>query len=130
LCKPSFFFFLPSAAQEAGNIRVHSTTGSSIQAIVSGLPVALAEGIFLQHDTAIVTGPDSSTTLLFDNGAILQIGPDSDFLLDSYSRAPLDPGRIDYKRLLTEPGVSDTCATFASGSIQIGVRKLQKASRF
>ena len=125
-----FFFILPVAAQEAGNIRVHSTTGSTSQAIVSSLPIDLAAGMFLQHDTAILTSPDSSTTLLFDNGAILEIGPDSDIFIDSYSRAPLDPAKIDYKRLLTEPGVSNTRATLASGSIKIDVRKLHKASRF
>ena len=120
----------PLAAQIPGNLRVLSKSGASAEAIISDLPVDLAEGVFLQQGMTVLTGPDSSVRLLFDNGTVLEIGPDSDLLIDSYTRTPLDPATIDYKRLLQEPGTSETHAYLAAGSLSVDVRKLHRASRF
>jgi hypothetical protein len=103
---------------------------SGVQANLGGLPLDLSPGTILQQGCVLQTGADSSVQLFFDNGHLLEIGPDSSCTLEAFTRDPFDTAAIDYKRLLQEPTPSRTRVILHFGRAIADVRKLANTSLF
>jgi len=127
----ALLFHHPAIANPApGDIRVLAISESGVQANIAGLPLDLSTGTILQQGCTLQTGPDSSVQLFFDNGHLLEIGPDSRCTLEAFTRDPFDTSAVDYKRLLQEPTPSRTHIILHSGRAIADVRKLANTSLF
>jgi hypothetical protein len=67
---------------------------------------------------------------MFDNGAVLEIKPDTEFLIEQFDRNPFDPAGVDYKTMEDEPTQSTTKLRLDTGVILMGVKKLKEYSEF
>jgi formylglycine-generating enzyme required for sulfatase activity len=67
---------------------------------------------------------------MFDNGAVLEIKPQTEFLIEKFEREPFDPSGVDYKTIPEEPTSSKTKLKVDTGVILMGVKKLKPSSEF
>jgi formylglycine-generating enzyme required for sulfatase activity len=67
---------------------------------------------------------------MFDNGAVLEIKPSTEFLIEKFEREPFDPSGVDYKTIPEEPTSSKTKLKVDTGVILMGVKKLNPSSEF
>jgi sulfatase modifying factor 1 len=78
----------------------------------------------------ILTGSDSSVDLLFENGVVLQVQPNTEFSIDKFQLDPFNADGLDYKNLTNEPTTSVTQMKLDAGTILASSKKLKDGSRF
>ena len=81
----------------------------------------------LRVGTTIETERRSTAALQLSNGALVQVGPDSELEIEEFGQAPVS-GSIKFAELKEEPSVSRTRLRLARGDVQVALKPL-KASR-
>ncbi|MEI8387554.1 MAG: FecR domain-containing protein, partial [Verrucomicrobiota bacterium] len=120
----------PGTQPIEGNIRILKVKGT-VTNTPSGKPAEpLKEGTFIQHDEVIKTGADSQAWLLFSNGTTVTVQPNSTFAVDKFLQVPFDSNKVDYRKIKSEPSVSETKISVKDGTIIADVAKLNKGSSF
>ena len=94
-----------------------------------GSRVAAKEGYILRQGEAIETGPKSRAALVFSNGTVMGVEPDSYFSITKFLQDPFDPTAINIKSTKTEPTTSITEVNLKRGEVLGDVRKLNKGSK-
>lgn len=115
---------IKAAPTQAGTIEVLSVTGSVVDA--KSKPVKA--GQTLSTGDSVITGDESTATLLFSNGTKVVVEPKTDFGVDRFLQDPFDPAGKDLKALPKEPTVSKTQMAVQKGSIVADVAKLNSGS--
>jgi len=118
------------AAAVEGSVRVIKKDGAPIEVAMNGASMEIQVGTFLKQGSKIKTGASASVTLMFDNGAVLEIKPDTEFLIEQFDRKPFAPAGVDYKTMEDEPTQSTTKLRLDTGVILMGVKKLKEYSEF
>jgi len=118
------------AAAVEGSVRVMKKNGGPIEVAMNGASMEIQVGTVLKQGSKIKTGASASVTLMFDNGAVLEIKPDTEFLIEQFDRNPFDPAGVDYKTMEDEPTQSTTKLRLDTGVILMGVKKLKEYSEF
>jgi hypothetical protein len=114
-----------------GNIRVLKVDGGSAEILDSlGAASNLKAGDFLRQGSKIVTGPKASVSLVFENGCIVQVNPQTEFFIDQFTQEPFDGKKFNYQKLDKEPACSHTTLSVSEGSIFVDVAKLNKNSSY
>lgn len=114
-----------------GNVRVINVQGSSAELLTSaGKKSPLREGMFIQQGSKILTGSDSTVSLVFENGSSLQIEPSSQFSIDEFVQDPFEKQNLDYKSLDKAPTSSVTKISIPEGAIIFNVAKQKSGSSF
>jgi hypothetical protein len=114
-----------------GNVRVLKVEGGKVEFVDSkGAISNLKEGMFIQQGSKIVTGKNEAVDLVFENGSVLQIKPETEFYIDQFEQTPFEHQGFDYQRLAKEPSASQIKLTVAEGNIEVDVAKLKKESRY
>ena len=128
----AIFSALPLASAEAvkGTVRVLRTEGTRISLLVNGANSDIKLGTMLKEGSVILTGSDSSVDLLFENGVVLQIQPNTEFSIDKFQLDPFNAEGLDYKSLTNEPTTSVTQMKLDAGTILASSKKLKDGSRF
>ncbi len=122
---------LASAEMVVGNVRVIKVTGSSAKLLSpAGKTTALQEGMFIQQGAKIVTGGDSSVSLVFENGSSVEVEPSSSFSIDEFVQDPFSSENLDYKTIDKAPSRSVTKISVPQGSIIFNVAKQKPGSTF
>jgi len=125
---------VPSAFSETivvGNVRVIKVTGSSAQLLsVGGKKTPIKEGTFIQQGSKILTGGDSTVSLVFENGSAVQVEPSSQFSIDEFVQDPFDSKNIDYKAVDKAPTRSVTKLSISEGEMIFNVAKQKSGSTF
>jgi formylglycine-generating enzyme required for sulfatase activity len=104
--------------------------GAPVEVTMNGLPIEIQTGTILRQGSKIKTGTSASVDLMFDNGAVLEIKPSTEFLIEKFEREPFDPSGVDYKTIPEEPTSSKTKLKVDTGVILMGVKKLKPSSEF
>ena len=122
----------PSAAPTVpGKIRVIEVEGAGSAAIdKQGRRQTIEQGLFLSQGTRILTGPESSVVLAFENGSQVVVKPGSDFSVDKFLQNPFDSEEVDYHDRENEPTTSVTRNILQKGEIFFRVAKLSKNSSY
>jgi len=118
------------AAAVEGSVRVMKKNGAPIEVAMNGASMEVQVGTVLKQGSKVKTGASASVTLMFDNGAVLEIKPDTEFLIEQFDRKPFDPAGVDYKTMEDEPTQSTTKLRLDTGVILMGVKKLKEYSEF
>jgi len=118
------------AAAVEGSVRVMKKNGGPIEVAMNGASMEIQVGTVLKQGSKIKTGASASVTLMFDNGAVLEIKPDTEFLIEQFDRKPFAPAGVDYKTMEDEPTQSTTKLRLDTGVILMGVKKLKEYSEF
>jgi hypothetical protein len=114
-----------------GNIRVLKVEGGKVEFVdASGSVSNLKEEMFVRQGAKITTGKNESVDLVFENGSVLQIKPETDFYIDQFTQAPFVADHLDYRTLPQEPSSSRIKLSVAEGTIVVDVAKLKKESRY
>ena len=113
-----------------GRVRVMRAEGPTVEVTTNGARVEVKTGTELMQGTAIRTGASGEVDLMFDNGAVLEIKPSTEFLIEKFEREPFDPSGVDYKTIPEEPTSSKTKLKVDTGVILMGVKKLKPSSEF
>ena len=114
-----------------GNVRVLKVEGGKVEFVDSkGAISKLKEGMFIQQGSKIVTGKNEAVDLVFENGSVLQIKPETEFYIDQFEQTPFEHQGFDYQRLAKEPASSQIKLSVAEGTIEVDVAKLKKESRY
>jgi len=126
------FSSLPLASAEAvkGAVRVLRTEGARISLLVNGANSDIKLGTMLKEGSVILTGSDSSVDLLFENGVVLQVQPNTEFSIDKFQLDPFNAEGLDYKNLTNEPTTSVTQMKLDVGTVLASSKKLKDGSRF
>lgn len=126
------FSALPLASAEAvkGAVRVLRTEGARISLLVNGANSDIKLGTMLKEGSVILTGSDSSVDLLFENGVVLQVQPNTEFSIDKFQLDPFNAEGLDYKNLTNEPTTSVTQMKLDAGTVLASSKKLKDGSRF
>ncbi len=120
-----------AAAMKAGKIRVIEVSGSGARAIsAQGASSELKRGDFLSQGVRVVTGPETSVELAFENGSSVVVKPGTEFSIDQFLAEPFDSEAIDYGSLENEPTMSVTRTNLKSGEIFFHVEKLKERSTY
>ena len=114
-----------------GNIRVLNVDGGSAEILDSlGAASNLKAGDFLRQGSKIVTGPKARVSLVFENGCVVQVNPQTEFFIDQFTQEPFDSKKVNYKKLEKEPSSSQTKFSVSEGTIFVDVAKLNKNSSY
>lgn len=120
-----------SAEMLVGNVRVIKVTGSSAQLLsIGGKKTPLKEGVFLQQGSKILTGGDSTVSLVFENGSFVQVEPSSQFSIDEFLQDPFNNENLDYKKVEKAPTRSVTKISISEGEMIFNVAKQKPDSAF
>ncbi len=122
--------FSAHASAIEGSVRVMKKEGAPVEVTMNGLPIEIQTGTILRQGSKIKTGTSASVDLMFDNGAVLEIKPSTEFLIEKFEREPFDPSGVDYKTIPEEPTSSKTKLKVDTGVILMGVKKLKPSSEF
>jgi len=126
----SVFSYSTKGAAVEGSVRVMNKNGAPIQVTMNGASMEIQVGMVLKQGSKVKTGASASVTLMFDNGAVLEIKPETEFLIEQFDRDPFDPAGVDYKTMEDEPTQSTTKLKLNTGTILMGVKKLKEYSEF
>ena len=85
-------------------------------------------GAKLQMGDIILTGSNSSASLAFSNGSVLQVQSGSKFSIEEYLQKPWDFDEAAFKKLEKEPTASKTKLKLDYGDVICNVKKLSSAS--
>jgi len=127
---PAVFLVSLEAAVVEGGVRVMKKEGSTVEVLLKGAPIEVQIGSILKQGTKIRTGKDGMLDLMFDNGAVLEIKPNTDFLIEKFEREAFDTAAVNYKTMASEPSTSVTKLKVDAGAVLAGVKKLQPQSQF
>lgn len=120
-----------SAEMVVGNVRVIKVTGSSAQLLTAaGKKTPLKEGLFIQQGSKILTGGDSTVSLVFENGSSVQVEPSSQFSIDQFVQDPFNSDNLNYKSVDQSPTRSVTKLSISEGEIIFNVAKQNSGSSF
>jgi streptogramin lyase len=120
-----------AAAMKPGKIRVIEVNGSGARSInAQGATSELKRGDFLSQGVRVITGPEASVELAFENGSSVVVKPGSEFSIDQFLADPFDSQEIDYGSLEYEPTMSVTRTNLKSGEIFFHVEKLKERSTY
>ena len=112
-----------------GNIRVQEVTGKGVKLVdAKGKVSSLKGGEFLREGVRIVTGPDSSAVLIFDNGSLVRVNPDTEFSIEKFQQDPFSSEGLDFSTIKNEPTRSVTRTGVIKGEISFDVAALKKNS--
>lgn len=125
----AFPFSIKAAAVE-GSVRVIKVEGATVEVMANGLPIQIQTGTILKQGSQIKTGKDGVVDLMFDNGAVLEITPNTEFLIKNFEREAFDPTGVDYRTMQGEPTRSRTILKVNFGAVLAGVKKLKSTSEF
>ena len=113
-----------------GRVRVMRSEGPTVEVTTNGARVEVKTGTELTQGTAIRTGASGEVDLMFDNGGVLEIKPNTEFLIEKFEREAFDASKVDYKNLKEEPTPSKTKLNLDYGTILMGVKKLKEGSEY
>lgn len=114
-----------------GNVRVLKVEGGKVEFVNStGAISNIKEGMFIQQGSKIVTDKNETVDLVFENGSVLQIKPDTEFYIDQFEQAPFDHQGFTYYKPANEPASSRMKLSVAEGTIEVDVAKLNNESSY
>jgi hypothetical protein len=120
-----------SAEMVVGNIRVIAVKGSTAQLLTAGGKKSpLKEGMFIQQGSKVLTGGDSTVSLVFENGSSVQVEPSSQFSIDEFVQDPFNSENLDYKSVDQAPTRSVTKLSIPEGEMIFNVAKQKSGSTF
>jgi hypothetical protein len=120
-----------SAEMVVGNVRVIKVTGSSAQLLnPAGKKTPLKEGVFIQQGSKILTGRDSTVSLVFENGSSVLVEPSSQFSIDQFVQDPFNSDNLDYKTVDQAPTRSVTKLSISEGDMIFDVARQKSGSSF
>ena len=114
-----------------GNILVQEVQGKGVKLVDAyGKTTTLKEGEFLRQGVRIITGPDGSAVLIFENGSLVRVNPDTEFSIEKFQQDPFEADGVDYSTIEGEPSASATRTGVLKGEISFDVAKLKKSSKY
>jgi hypothetical protein len=102
-------------AMPTGKVIVAKVEGQAT-ATAQGVTKALARELSISAPATVTTGPRSSTVLVFSNGVTLQLGADTELVLQEFLQEPFTRA-INVSELNPEPSVSHTKFVLNQGEI-------------
>ncbi len=88
----------------------------------------VTKGMLVQQGEKILTGKAATVSLAFENGSVIQVEPDSSFVVEEFLQAPWDASAMDLSKMKTEPSNSKLETFLEYGEVTSGVKKLNKGS--
>src|SRR2546423_7912066 len=111
-------------ARPPGEIRVASVKGEVF--LAGSPPFKLVRGSGVAQNQIVTTGPNSSVVLVFANGATVNLGADSQLVIDEFSQDPFTTP-VKISELTEEPTTSATKLNLLRGELLSNVKTLHRA---
>ena len=86
------------------------------------------KGQTLQQGEKIITDKNSTVSLAFENGSVIQVEPESNFVIEEFLQAPWDVSQQALSEMKTEPSNSKLSTFLEYGDVTSGVKKLKPGS--
>lgn len=86
------------------------------------------KGTALQQGEKIITEKDSSVSLAFENGSVIQVEAESNFVVEEFLQAPWEVSEQALGEMKTEPSNSKLATYLEYGEVTSGVKKLKPGS--
>ena len=86
------------------------------------------KGTALQQGEKIITEKDSSVSLAFENGSVIQVEAESNFVVEEFLQAPWEVSEQALSEMKTEPSNSKLATYLEYGEVTSGVKKLKPGS--
>ncbi|PAZ00351.1 MAG: hypothetical protein CAK90_05575 [Spartobacteria bacterium AMD-G4] len=82
----------------------------------------------LQQGERVMTDKDSTISLAFENGSVIQVEPETSFIVEEFLQAPWDVSEAALSEMKTEPSNSKLSTFLEYGDVTSGVKKLKPGS--
>jgi hypothetical protein len=86
------------------------------------------KGQTLQQGEKIITDNNSTVSLAFENGSVIQVEPESNFVVEEFLQAPWEVSEQALSEMKTEPSNSKLSTFLEYGDMTSGVKKLKPGS--
>lgn len=103
-----------------------ATVAGTVTMTVDGITTELTVDAKVPETAKVVTGADSRAVLVFSNGSLAELGPDTELVLERFLQEPFGM-TIRIKDLEEEPSVSQTTLVLSRGEVTAKVKKLRFA---
>ncbi len=114
-----------------GSIQVLRATGEvSMITSEDGEATPLYSGAILDPESTVMTGPFGATTLIFSNGARIQLGASSSLTIEQFDQASFPESMGSYSTLTGDPSTSIASLKLNYGELTGQVTDLQPDSVF
>jgi len=87
-----------------------------------------AKGQALQQGEKIITDKKSTVSLAFENGSVIQVEAESNFVVEEFLQAPWEVSEQALSEMKTEPSNSKLSTYLEYGDVTSGVKKLKPGS--
>ncbi len=129
LCGCLAFFVAGARAQQStrtpGHILAVKVHGAVTAKSGDGTVRTLADNNTLTQDSTVTTAAGSSVILIFSNGATLNLGPDSELVIEQFLQDPFGD-QIKVADMQEEPTTSQTTLSLTRGELVGDVKHLKK----
>ena len=88
----------------------------------------IQNGSYIYQDHSLITGDNGSVTLLFSNGTITDLEPNSKLVIKKFTQDPFDLKIDKLSELKREPSNSQTDMNLEYGNLVFNVKKLNRGS--
>jgi hypothetical protein len=78
----------------------------------------------------VVTGPEGSAVLIFENGSLIRVNPNTEFAIEKFQQDPFSSQGLDYCTIENEPSRSITRTSLLKGEVSFDVATLKKNSTY
>ena len=87
-----------------------------------------AKGQTLQQGEKVITDKNSTLSLAFENGSVIQVEAESSFVVEEFLQAPWEVSEQALSEMKTEPSNSKLSTFLEYGEVTSGVKKLKPGS--
>lgn len=87
-----------------------------------------AKGQALQQGEKVITDKNSTVSLAFENGSVIQVEAESSFVIEEFLQAPWEVSEQALSEMKTEPSNSKLSTFLEYGDVTSGVKKLKPGS--
>jgi hypothetical protein len=94
------------------------------------LPSLIKPGTVLAEGFSVKTGLAGESSILFSNGTVASIEPNSQIQISLFTQEPFDSGNLKIEDLKQEPSKSQLTLKLEAGSLVVQTKKLKRGSGF
>ena len=87
-----------------------------------------SKGQALQQGERVITNKNSTISLAFENGSVIQVESETSFIVEEFLQAPWDVSEAALSEMKTEPSNSKLSTFLEYGDVTSGVKKLKLGS--
>ena len=115
---------------DKGQVKAKNVDGNVRISVAGGASAVLQEDQVFSDNSAVMTGPEASVTLLFSNGSTIRLTRNTIFQVRTFEQAPYNQSEGKFEELARDPSESNTDLFLQRGRLLFDVKSLNEKSAY